>query len=205
MDRHVESCNSCAGAVNEYKRLRHSLRQLPRRVPPADLTTSLQVLASHERARRVARLTFASYCASVRDRLRLTVKNLMRPLALPVTGGLAAAVLSFSLFVPDLVAEARHVRCDVPTGLFTAASVKDVSWPIFGEAEIVVDVQVDDQGRLSDYSIVCGGPLLNDESLRRRFESSLLLSQFTPATSFGQPTSGKIRVSFRSSRIDIKG
>jgi hypothetical protein len=33
----------------------------------------------------------------------------------------------------------------------------------------------------------------------------LLFTEFTPATSFGQPMSSKTRLWFRTSRIDVKG
>ena len=205
MTAHVDSCSACSDAVNEYRRLRHGLRSLPARVPSPILTTSLQVIASHERARRVVRLNFASSFRAWRDGVRIMLKNMMQPLALPVAGGLASALLLFAVLVPDLTFDLHPIHSDVPTGLFTDASVKDVVWPTIGDTELVVDLTVDDQGRLTDYSIVSGGSLLRDETMRRHFESSLLLTQFTPATTFGQPTSGKTRVFFRTSRIDIKG
>ena len=49
--------------------------------------------------------------------------------------------------------------------------------------------------------------LFRDEHLRATgtFEDALLAAQFTPATAFGQPTSGRISVSFRTSIIDVRG
>jgi hypothetical protein len=59
--------------------LGHVLRSLRPRVPPSGLTTSLRVLASRERQRRLG--------ADWPGRLRLFAANLMRPLALPLAGG----------------------------------------------------------------------------------------------------------------------
>jgi hypothetical protein len=205
MARHVGSCQSCSDTVSEFQDLREELRSLPAREPSAEVMIALRVVASRERARRLARLSYSSAFAAWRNRVHLTLTNLMQPLALPVAGGLASALLLFACLAPDLVFELHPVKCDVPTSLFTAARLKDVSWPTIGDAEIVVDVNVDDQGRFTDYSIVSGASLLRDETLRRRFESSLLLTQFTPATAFGMPTPGRTRVFFHSSRIDIKG
>ncbi len=174
-------------------------------VPTPHTETSLRVLASRERIRRLTRITFSKSFATWRTRTSLHFKNMMQPFALPVAGGLIASLLLFGILVPDFTVKVHPMDNDVPTVLFTDASVKDVAWPIIGEANIVVDVDVDESGRLTDYSIVSGSQLLHDESMRRRFESALLLTQFTPATSFGQPTTGRIRVSFRTSRIDIKG
>lgn len=203
---HVVDCMPCSDAVADHRRIRQDVRNLPTLQPSEHLRTSLRVIASHERARRIRRLNFASAFAAWRDRASLAAKNMMQPIALPVAGGFLSAALLFTTLVPDFFSREVHpVSDDVPTVLFTDASVKDAIWPVIGEAEIVVDLTIDESGRLTEYKIVNGGPWLHDEGLRRRFESALLLTQFTPATQFGQPTSGKVRVSFRSSRIDIKG
>ena len=65
MTAHVDSCSSCSDAVNEYRRLRHGLRSLPARVPSPTLTTSLQIMASHERARLVARSELRQFVRSL--------------------------------------------------------------------------------------------------------------------------------------------
>src|SRR5262249_6942612 len=94
---------------------------------------------------------------------------------------------------------------DVPTAFFTEASVKGTA-PI-GESggDVVVDVVVDGQGRMVDYTVVSGHNLLKDEALRRRIQNTLIFTEFTPATAFGQPTSGKMRLWLGSNRIDVKG
>jgi hypothetical protein len=58
---------------------------------------------------------------------------------------------------------------------------------------------------MTDYSIPKAWHLKSSPELRRSIESHLITMVFNPATSFGQPTSGRIRLWFRTSRIDIKG
>jgi hypothetical protein len=42
--------------------------------------------------------------------------------------------------------------------------------------------------------------------MRRKLESTLLQTDFSPATSFGQPVTGWVKVKFSSSQmIDVKG
>jgi len=41
--------------------------------------------------------------------------------------------------------------------------------------------------------------------MRRRIEGMLLLIEFNPATSFGQPVEGRMRLSLSASHIDVKG
>jgi hypothetical protein len=88
--------------------------------------------------------------------------------------------------------------------LATEASVKSLLIA-FECDEVVLDLFVDEQGRVIDYSFPDGYGSLKTASMRRRMEQSLLFTQFTPATTFGQPTQRWVRVSFRRSEIDVKG
>jgi len=68
----------------------------------------------------------------------------------------------------------------------------------------VVDLQLDDQGRIVNFTIV-SAPGQQNEKLRREIENHLLFTEFWPATTFGRGVAGTIRISFRSSRIDVRG
>jgi hypothetical protein len=129
----------------------------------------------------------------------------MRPLALPVAGGLISTFFLFGMLLPEFTYQAPSVHNDIEVSLFTAATIKDIS-PI-GEADtdVTVDLTVDENGRMLEYRVVSGEHMLRDESLRRRLINNLMYGQFYPATQFGQPVAGKLRVTFRSSTIDIRG
>ena len=71
--------------------------------------------------------------------------------------------------------------------------------------EVVVDVTVDEAGRMVDYKIVSGFNFLTTAEVRRSLENRLIFTEFTPVTQFGQPISGKLRISFRDSEVDVKG
>ena len=58
-------------------------------------------------------------------------------------------------------------------------------------------------GRVIDYSLP-NGPS-KDPALQRSIENYLLFTQFTPVRNFGQPVQAKVRISFQSSRIEVKG
>jgi hypothetical protein len=70
-------------------------------------------------------------------------------------------------------------------------------------SDAMVDLKIDDRGRIINYSIV-GAPGPADQ-LRHSIENSLLFTEFWPATNFGRPIAGTIRISFRSSHIDVRG
>jgi hypothetical protein len=182
------------------KTLTQMLRGLPGRPVPADLRAKLRVLASREQRRAAGTgIAFA-------DRVRLFSRNLMRPLALPFAGGVFSTILLFSLVGPGYSVQASNAF-DVPTVLTTEASVrKSAPMAAYNTDDVIVDVTVDGQGRMTDYVIVSGNAT-KDESLRRRIGAVLLLTEFNPATTLGTPVAGSVRLSFSAihSHIDVKG
>lgn len=186
--------------------LARALRRLPARVPPPGLTTSLRVLASRERQRAAQRRSLQHFFEVSMERLRLSVHNMMRPLAVPFAGGVFSAVALFSVWVvPAYPVRASNPTMDVPTVLSTVAKVKDTSAIGVTGADVVVEIVVDDQGHMVDYTVLEGNTVLTNANLRRNLENRLLFTSFEPATAFGVPTRGTIRLYFNSSRIDVKG
>lgn len=205
MRQHMQDCQVCARESERYQRIREALRSLPRRVPPSDLTVRLRVAASQARIRTA---DGASPWTRARDRFQLALSNLMRPLALPLAGGLCAALVLFSALVPTFTAtfaiNKTDALLDVPTMLTTEPSLKYMAPIAFAEADAVVDLNIDDQGRIVNYSIVSAPG--QTEQLRRRIENNLLFTEFWPATAFGKPIAGTVRISFHnSSHVEVKG
>ena len=189
--------------------LGNSLNRLPAKTPPTGLRTSLRVIASRERQRRIARRDLPSVLRLWRDRMRLSCEDLVRTIALPFAGGVCSTLVLFSMFVvpayPLLTQKLSQHTLDVPTVLSTESSVKSMAPFSAGDDDIVVDVEVDEQGRMIDYAIVAGASVLANGDIRRRLENALVFSNFTPATSFGQPMVSTLRLWFHSSRIEVKG
>jgi len=204
MRRHMNECHSCAREAERHQRVRDAVRSLPQRTPPPDLALRLRVAASKARAEALGGRSVWSRWA---DHFQLVVTNLMRPLALPLAGGLGAAVILFSSLVPTFnstyAASAAISPWDVPTMLNTEPTVKYMA-PVAFDSDAIVDLKIDEQGRVVDYSIVnaSGG---QTAELRHRIENNLLFTEFWPATAFGHPVSGTVRVSFRSSHLEVRG
>ncbi|MDX2153368.1 MAG: zf-HC2 domain-containing protein [Bryobacteraceae bacterium] len=205
---HVGACRECGPRYTEMIRVRKSLRALPKRQAPAHLTASLRVTASREMARAAARRDLRSFVRYSLQSLSLTFDNLMRPFALPAFGGLFAAIILFSALVPSFMPARLHatIRGDVPTQLYTTASLMEAEALDVTGDEIVLELDIDGNGKMVDYSVEKGETWMRDASVRRSIEYSLLLARFSPATTFGQPMSGKVRISFRPRYyIDVKG
>lgn len=178
--------------------LSHALRSLRPRVQPLGLRTSLRVLASRELRRRTGIVWL--------DRVHLFFDNLMRPLALPFAGGIFSTVLLFSMCLAPSYPMRGQGSFDVPITGTTQPTVKGTGPILPTGNDVTVYVTIDRQGRMVDYAIVSGGNGTDNDPLRRNIEIQLLLTEFNPATTaFGQPTSGKMRLSLRSSSIDVRG
>ncbi len=201
LKRHLNVCRECALESQRYAELREKLRSLPKRVPPPDLTTRLRVVASKVRMESFSGVSpWRRWC----DRVEFSLRNLMRPLALPAVGGLCSAVFLFSIFVPMFKSTfAMSVSGDVPTMLATQPMLKyTVPLAFANNGDAVVDLQLDDQGQVVDFTIV-SAPGEQSEKVRRSIENSLLFMKFWPATKFGHGVAGTVR--FCSSRIDVRG
>lgn len=184
---------------NSYGEVRRALQSLPAPVPPPDLTTRLRVIGSREAARRRAAVRPWHWLES----LFAAVNALLRPVAIPTAGGFLAALLLFAMVAPTLVVRpvtANTVE-DTPTVLYTDPTVRSYLPIACDGHDVVVDLTVDEQGRLLDYAV--SGT--TSPAILKSIQSHLLTMHFNPATSFGQPTNGRVRLWFRSSRIDVKG
>ncbi len=202
---HLDACPSCACHFGQLLEVRAAVKSLPvRRVPPM-LRMSLRVGASRAAARRRRYQGLLAACRAWGDLAWFRLNGLMRPLALPAAGGLVSAVLLFSMVMPNFQGLVRAHANDVPTMLFTGATVKSSLQFVVGTDELALDVFVDGRGRVIDYAFPEGSQQFNTAAIRRQLESSLLFTHFEPATTFGQPTAGWVRVNLRRSAIDVKG
>ena len=188
---------------SEDRDLRRVLKALPQRRPSADLTMRLRILASRESARQQGRVTWRKWARTWLSDVQLWADNLMRPLAIPTAGGFLSALLLFGVLAPQLAPGIVLVADDVPTALYTTASIQSFKPFGFNDVSILVEVTIDDTGRVVDYSIP--NAQAADRNLHRSIENYLLFTQFTPVRSFGQPVKAKVRISFQSSTIEVRG
>jgi hypothetical protein len=169
------------------------LRSLPSRVPPTGLTTSLRVIASRERQRLVESRSLGRVFAAWLDRTQFTLRDMLRPLMLPAAGGVFSAMVLFSMWVVPTYPLRAKMAVDIPTQLTTGVQVQRSVTAALSDS-VLVDVDVDDQGHLLGYQIVSGADVVADPLMRRRMETALWFTTFSPATAFGRPMAGKTRV-----------
>lgn len=201
---HSEDRSGNYGDLRAAAALRAQLAALPRREAPVKLRSQLRVMASQEALRRRMWSSPATAAAYLLQRLGLIVNNLMRPYAVPVTGGLLSAVVLFSMVLTSypMIGE---IQGDVPTKVSTEPGVVSSLAFGLGDEDIVVDVFIDGHGRVMEYSLPSGQRWATDPEIRRSLENTLLCTRFQPATRFGQPSSGKTRITIRRSQMDVRG
>jgi hypothetical protein len=201
---HARSCRECGAILEFHQNLRPALRRMERARVPADLTAKLRVLASHERTRRLSRVSLSARIEYWSDRARLFFDNLMRPVAVPFAGGVISAITIFSVLLPCLTFQ--HVYADqmlftYPEGEVVTLSASGVYLPpstseyspriertdaVTPEAANVVELTIDQSGRVCDWSVSHG-------ELTPDITNIIMFSQFSPATNLGLPISGKVK------------
>ena len=202
---HIDSCRQCYARFESMQSMRASLRNMARPAVPPVLASQLRVMASHERARYASRMNFATRVKHSVSLVRLAFDNMMRPFAVPFTGGLLSALVLFSVLVPTLSFPHSHSVEPPVAGLTsdmqwgdpdvvwlgtsdTHAWLEPASALIYGN-QVCLTLVIDERGRVRDYYL--SGGELTDE-----MKSLILLSQFKPATVSGQPAWGLKQVVF---------
>jgi hypothetical protein len=204
LQRHLGRCQNCTESAADYRKLRSNLLGLPREEAPVGLKWSLRAMASREAARRRRYAGFAGWLHERRDQALLLFDRLMRPFAVPATAGVFSSLILFTLVMTNFRGIVIAHPNDVPTILSTDAQLLR-SAPLSIDSDfVVVDVLVDDQGRVLQYRFPEDlGGFTNKEN-HKQIERALRLCVFKPATNFGQPVDGWTRVSFATQRSEME-
>jgi hypothetical protein len=194
---HLQVCRECDQHLETIQNQRKTLLRMDLAPVPSGLSTRLRVLASHERERQRARFSFATRRQYWLDRLQLFFENMMRPVALPLTGGFVSTMVIFSVLVPSLTFQ-HHFQDEAfftypdgqvvlidSHGEYVQAGLLDpkIVPPTMAipDNANVVRLTVDETGKVRGWSVAQGR--LTPELL-----NVIMFSQFRPATNFGVPT-----------------
>jgi hypothetical protein len=186
---HLSECDSCASYFDQVSSLRSGLRSLPSQVPPESLATRLRVIASREQ--QAVSQTRGSRLEYFLSKWRFRLRELMRPLTIPATGGLLSSMLLFSTLTFAISTTTRGVTYEVPVVYEdkTAATLVPVDF----RSAIIVTMSLDDKGRIRDYAVHDGhASFAGDPS---RLDSNIAMPQFPGVLTFAHPISGDIRIS----------
>jgi len=190
--RHLEVCESCTQEFAALRTVQQSLAMLAPAKAPADLGMKLRLAISHERAASKSNWL---------DTFSLKWENTVRPMVLQVSAGFAGSVvfLGSIMLLLGMVAVPEPVMANdqprdamtAPHYLYTSESAQPI---VTGNGSvIVVEADVNEEGRVYDYHIVSGQV---DPTVQNQVLDQLLSSLFEPATVFGAPVRGRVVLAF---------
>ena len=133
---------------------------------------------------------------------KMRFRNAMRPIAVPATGGVFAAVILFVGLMANFYFVPPNLDADIPLTYLTRSLISGPSVsvaPSFAVARhITVEAFVDVQGHVYDFRIIRlpGSYPEPDRMLRAQLAQALLSTRFDPATHFGRPRLGPSVIEF---------
>jgi len=188
---HLRECSGCGQEYQSLQTTQVLVSSAGKRQPPPDLALRVRVAVARERAR-------AAY--PWWQILLVRSENVFNTFMLPATTGIISATIVF-FALGGFMAMPEAGNRDVPTEmlytpprLLTANSIPTNELPVSFDSPVVVEALVGPDGRVEDYRILAG-PRTTPE-LRKEVENALIFTQFEPAKSLGQPSSGKVVISF---------
>jgi hypothetical protein len=191
---HVNSCGACHSRYQAAYQLRQSMLGMDQARIPDELVSRLQVMASHERQRQLRRVDFSAFAKHWGSRVWLFFDNMMRPRALPFTGGVLSALLMVGVWFPARAS--KQAVEDVPLYVWGYNGPSPLEVRTVGAGDAVLELTIDERGHVVDYTLMSG-------QMTPELGTMILLSRFNPATLFGRPTSGKLV--YRLSQISVIG
>jgi hypothetical protein len=196
LTRHLDSCARCQRAYVSLRQTQQLLTRAGRRSAPEDLALKLRLAISREIAQ-----SRSPYFHDLRIRIENTIHGFM----VPATAGLVTAVVIFGFLMGFLALPLQADNPDVPLMLNTAPQLQQSAFGTALESikddSLVIEAIVDSNGRVQDYRVLSNPQ--DEKDLPSQVKNMLIFTTFRPATSMGQPTSGRAVLSF--SKISVKG
>jgi len=202
---HLDSCAGCRVELEGYRVMAVQLANIDPIPAPADLAVRIRIRAS------VAQSP-AARAARAWDRVKLTVENIVRPLAVPATGGVLTAFVVFVLLVQNIlvgVPLGGVVPNDLPLDLVQPARLESLApfpMPMVvpvaghpGSGGLLLEATLNSRGQVVFYKILCGP---KDSAAQRQIDQVMLFSRFRPQLGFGRPMDGgRVLLSFSEVRV----
>jgi anti-sigma factor RsiW len=194
---HLEACEGCAAEFAAWRDVQRALGELGPAQPPVSLQARLRTAIAVEREQ-------GTYLSFGHRALRAW-KSSLAPMALPLSGGLAAALVLVGalgwIFAAPISVQAnddRMAHMVAPHYMYSQVPPRAVE--THRDIPVVVEAQVDTRGRVYDYTILAGP---TDQKVRIRIEDDLLASVFQPATVFGVPVNGHVVLTYAG--VSVRG
>jgi hypothetical protein len=198
LQTHLQQCQECSRRLTQLSLTQEMVHHLGRHAAPPDLALRLRVAISHALAEKRQPHPLRRLLRSWQER----VNAMMMPATAGLITAIAAVGLMAGMVVPDRMAAITE---DEPTKLYTPPELASSPFSslVSGDTNgtLVVEATVDASGRVQDYRILQAPD--NAPAIMSEVKNMLIFSTFRPATSFGQPTSGTVVLTF--SVVNVRG
>jgi hypothetical protein len=187
----LQVCPSCWRDAELLDAAWSPLRLLRGPEPPAMLATQLRAAISIE-------LAHGNPWQWRMARLRSSIRDGLRPMAIRTISGSLAAALLFGLVMPALWTLRVEANDDIPVtylakGLVSSPTLEAKGMFPFSEDTDVL-VYIDTRGKMYDFQLP--EDQRQNVQLRAEIAQSLFSAEFEPATFFGQPVLGRVVITF---------
>lgn len=189
--RHLSECQACSNDFEQMRLVRSTLQGLPVAKAPAQLRTALQVAASRER-QAVAEGAW-SRVRRIWNRWVFRLDDLMRPLTLPATGGLASSIILFGALSFAISTTTRISDYEVPIMYADHWGANLV--PLQLRSSVVLTLNLDGKGRITDYEVRDGSESFVGDTARLQY-NNIAVPEFPSVLAVAQPISRGISISF---------
>jgi hypothetical protein len=197
MNQHVQACVECGTRFASMQRTQSLVASLGRKAAPPELRLRLRVALSQE---------MANTRRSRWEMMRVRWENAFNAIMVPATAGLVTTIIIFGVLISFLYYPAQvRASNDVPTVLYTPAQLRstpfELTMGVTSAESLVVEAYVGPDGRVQDYRILSAPE--DAQAILPQLKNMLIFTTFQPATAFGQPTSGRVILTF--SKVQVKG
>lgn len=186
---HLEFCAACRQELERLETIAEDLRGLPARRVPPELALRLRVQLSRHLHQNLL------------GHLLVFMDNALKPLLLPASGGVLAAVICFALIMGSQIVPAANIASE-PSEITQPPRVEmlaPINFPT-GDEGIVLVTYIDAEGRVLSYRVLSGA---HSPDVLQHLDRMMFFSHFQPAMTGGKPTDGQVVLSLR--RITVRG
>jgi anti-sigma factor RsiW len=203
--RHLPGCSECRSQLEGYARMAGLLAHAEPPAPPPGLSLRIRLAVDHARRDTLWR--------RVRRAAARMLEDILEPLAVPATGGMAMSLFVYALVLHSLFlgVPLGAVAHDQPIPVTQPARLESLSTlPASAGAQHIPDISADvnlveftvnAEGQAVSYEVLSGRP---DRDTLRQLDHLMMFSHFQPQLSFGRPTAGG-RVIVRFDEFHVRG
>jgi hypothetical protein len=186
----LSECEACELETLDVRSIRSALQRLPKAEPPTELWTRLRVSASRER--RLLLEADGSRARRLWRDWKFRLNEMMRPLTIPATGGLASSLFLFGALAFTILSSTPAVAYDVPLWYANRANANLI--PVEVGSSVILNLSLDNNGRITDYVVSHGASSFVGNTTRLR-HNNISMPEIPSVLALARPISSDIRIS----------